>query len=72
MLEYRIKSNGFALKIKAPVFELNDNSIKYYRKNPSVIEKGVKLITLNGVELKANIVPFNLMKDKNEINMIMK
>jgi len=39
--------------------------------NPSGVEKGVKSITLNGINIKGNIVRFNIMSKHNNIKVIM-
>ena len=36
-------------------------------KNESVVQKGVKMIFLNGKEIKGNMIPISLAKDANEV-----
>jgi len=40
-------------------------------KNPSGIQKGVKLVKLNGLELTGNLIQFVDMKDVNDVEVIM-
>jgi len=39
--------------------------------NPNGVEKAVKSVTLNGIVLKDNVVPFSLMEDVNEVKVVM-
>jgi cellobiose phosphorylase len=39
--------------------------------NPEGIERGVKKMILNGKEIEGNLIPFGLMKDQNEVLVIM-
>ncbi len=40
-------------------------------KNENGVQKGVKKVTLNGEEIKGNLIPVSLMKEKNEVLVIM-
>jgi cellobiose phosphorylase len=40
-------------------------------KNESGVQKGVKRITINGEEIVGNLIPFERMKEKNEVVVIM-
>jgi cellobiose phosphorylase len=40
-------------------------------KNPNKIEKGVKSVTLNGYLIKGNTIPFDQMKEENEVVVVM-
>ena len=40
-------------------------------KNENGVQKGVKKITINGEEIKGNLIPLSLMKDKNEVVVMM-
>ncbi len=39
--------------------------------NPNKVQKGVKVITLNGVEIESNMLPAHLLKSRNEVVVIM-
>jgi N,N'-diacetylchitobiose phosphorylase len=39
--------------------------------NKSGVQKGVKKLILNGSEIKGNLIPLNMMKDKNEVVVVM-
>jgi cellobiose phosphorylase len=39
--------------------------------NPNKVEKGVKSMTLNGESIDGNVVPFDKMKDVNEVVVVM-
>ena len=40
-------------------------------KNPNKVEKGVVSISINGEKVNGNVVPFDKMKDVNEVEVIM-
>jgi len=40
-------------------------------KNESGVQKGVKKMVMNGEEIKGNLIPFNIMQEKNEVVVMM-
>jgi len=40
-------------------------------KNDNGVQKGVKSITMNGNAVKGNLIPFDLMKERNEVGVVM-
>ena len=40
-------------------------------KNPNDIQKGVKKITINNKSIEGNLIPFELMKEKNQVLVVM-
>jgi len=45
--------------------------LKIKLKNDTGVQKGVGKIVINGEELKSNLIPFAIMKDKNDVMVIM-
>ena len=45
--------------------------IKISVKNPNKIQKGVKTVFLNGKKMESNLLPIELLKDQNQVEVIM-
>ena len=42
-----------------------------YAKNPNRVQKGVRVITINGKEVEGNLLPVELLDGENEVIVIM-
>jgi cellobiose phosphorylase len=48
-----------------------ENTLNILIKNRDGVQKGVKKIVINGEELNGNFIPIELMKEKNEVLVVM-
>ncbi len=51
--------------------EFRGKSLSIKVKNPNHVSSGVKEVNLNGEKLEANFINANLLKDKNDINVVL-
>ena len=58
--------NGFTAERK-----FRDKLVKIIVKNPDQIEKGVKELTLNGINKNGNFIHINELKNENEVQITM-
>jgi len=47
------------------------NNFNILIKNESGVEKGVKKITVNGINIEGNLIPINMMKEDNDVIVVM-
>ena len=51
--------------------EFRGKSLSIKVQNPSHVSSGVKEVTLNGEKLESNFINANLLKEKNDINVVL-